>query len=335
MKIGNRFTAFTLIELMIGIILTVLLLTTFFRFFNHVTTAQQNNNYKTSALVQGAASLEAFSNATRLIGLTNTYSEFVDFDPRMIQKSLGTTTGGNNVEFIFNSVFGGPITKVLQEPTSCTLVIERTAANSTTPTNRLRIATKDDVYYAQFNWMNSDRVEINAAWTSAGAPISPIPCNLFSQGSLITGPNYFYRLTWNKNTNAPLRLERVLQPIPFSFVSSVFGAGTETLLDIPGDQVELVILQFLRLDPTTLAELWEDGRSYDADDYRDIKAVRIAVVLLPHTGKDMKGGDITGHALTICPFDDTGCVNIDDVSRPPTIFKKVIYLKNLDYLKRG
>ncbi|MCK5807709.1 hypothetical protein KAH37_01860 [bacterium] len=326
--------AFTLIELMLGIVLSVMVLATFFRFFAHVNTAEKNNNYKSSNLARGASSLQIFADATRLIGLTTTNLEFVSAAPRIIQETLGTTDGNDNVVFTFNSVFGGPITKILDEPTSCTLRIERTAAIASNPLTSLRIATKDDVYYVGYGWINSDRVSITTKRASNGANVSA-PCQaLFKKGDLVTGPNYFYRLTWVKNAN--LKFQRIFQPVPFSFdPTTTFGAGREVLLDIPAGQVKLVILQFLTQDTTTLEEIWENGLAYTIDDYRDIKAVRIAVVLLPRTSKDLKGASSTGPSQTICPFSDLGCVTLNDLSRPPIVFKKVIYLKNLDYAKRS
>ncbi len=339
--VSRRHSGFTLIELMVGIVLTVMVTATFFRFFDHMTTASTSNSYKTATIVRGDVLLDSFGQAVELSGLTTTNAEFLSSVPRVILESQGTISGTESVSFVFTSPFGGPITKVSEETNvsgiapNCQFAVLGTAANSNT-IRQIRIITKDDIYYGNVQYFNNGWVLLKDPLLQSngtGHVVGSDCKTIFPEGAIVTGPNYFYRLKWSPTT--ALKFERVLQPIPFSYDASTFSSGSETLFDVPHELVPLVILQFLRLDPISGSEVWEDGRSYATEDYRDVKAVRIAIVLLPQEARDLRGESDSTSTMQFCPFESAHCYTVVGVSRVPMMFKKVIYVRNIDYLQKN
>ena len=104
-------SGFTMIELMVGIFVTLIALGTFFKLYTNSVKNERNTNLRTSVAHIGDQIAETLSAPIRLIGLNNKYDDYLN-GTVIIQTDGGS--GQDAVNFQFYSPYGGPISRCLE-----------------------------------------------------------------------------------------------------------------------------------------------------------------------------------------------------------------------------
>jgi len=337
MKISES-KAFTIIELMVSIFVTLAAIGTFYKLYTSSIKAHRNTNVRTSVNIRGEQLIETIASSIRLIGLNNNY---VDYDPGMAMSGTIITdangsTGTDDARFEFLSPFGGPVTKILGDPFAtnpagnvpvCTFYVLNSASFHAGLTV-MNMVTKSGVYSATVS------VDGNKVVTSAFNPVPPEPLciDALPVGTLVTGENNIFRLTYsNTGTQSNMRLVR-----------DIGGGAEEIYIDFssvtnPAYQIPYFVLQFMReYDDvgTTKREWFTDiDEVTTPEELKEVKSVRVGFVLLSaqdRVRKKVASAD-AGITTEYCPFEGM-CYSLTDQNQTAYTFRRVIHLRNYDYL---
>jgi len=324
-----------MIELMVGIFITLAAVGTFFKLYNNSMKTNRNVAVRTSVNLLGSQMIDTVSNSIRLLGLNADYN---DFDPgagipgTIIIDSDGSS-GTDSASFRFFSPYGGPITKLsavpLDNDKGCIFTILNSSAIDSGMTE-VNLISKSGVYKGT---VSEIRFSDNQIVISKTDPVFAGPCaDFFPVGTLLTGPNNEYLLTYVKGVdNTFMKFVRILpsgtQQVQIDFSS----------LKNPAYQMPYFVLQFLREydDGVVVKRKWfsEIDETGAPDELKQIKAVRIGFVLLSDIQRVKKKGSGADPTISssYCPFENM-CYTLDDFNKSAYVFRKTIHIRNFDYL---
>ncbi|HPS31108.1 MAG TPA: hypothetical protein PLZ43_12690 [bacterium] len=325
--------AFTIIELMVGIFVTILAVGTFFKLYTNSLKAERSTNLRTSVSLYGDQMIESISNSIRLLGLNN---EYVDFDPgssapgTIITSAIGGS-GNDVVTFSFRSPYGGPISQ-LSLPASgsgtCTFTIGGSTALHS-GINSVQLMSNKGIYLATGSI--SGNVFTSATLKDrSGANFSGNCATDFPAGTLITGSNNNYTLTYvNAGADTTVTLNNATTGE--SIIN--FSSNAQSAYQIP-----YFVFQFLReytLPGNKMYREWVTTIT-DPVELQQVKAIRVGFVMLSTIDRTKKKVATAGLSTTLsfCPFENM-CYNLNDINKTAYVFRRVIYIKNFDYLKRN
>lgn len=373
MKKIKKTKAFTLIELMVSIFLTITVIASFYKLYEASLKTERTSSIRVSVNLLGEQILDAIASSMRLIGLNGEVGDLQTEDTAF-GILRGTPVGGKGTEsvsFSYVSPYGSPITK-LQEAAGgtypgCTFKLFNSAAFHS-DISRLYIHNQQGVYVTKKVKPVSDAsysgnnvsVEVESFYTSTDNSkwgwidndkmpdgTSKTCAQRFPAGTLITGEDFLYTLTYQNQNELKLAYKAL------DANGSPTGAE-KTVIDFVYDnsanqtfQIPFFVLEFL-LDKTGDDEAGQWVTTFSAADRNDIVAVRFGFVILSLkdrvTVKDAASASLIDEnlgdkKLRYCIFEDgTGkCYPQSGNSINPnytvSVFRRVVYLANFRMLK--
>jgi prepilin-type N-terminal cleavage/methylation domain-containing protein len=328
-KIRSR--GFTLIELLVTISVTVVALATFFRLYTASVRTDRASAIRTSVNVNGEQIIDVVEKAIRLTALSNEFGEFEALSP-IFTTLTGSSDGTSGATFVFYSPYGGPITKLTENasgtPPDCTNIRMIASPNMTT-VNQLKLMTRNGMYIADITALTP----VNEEWI-ASATMKDLDGNnladdcdvAFPAGTLVTGMESQFTLS-HSITGGVSKLE--------------FKKGSEIIFEIDSDNskysVPFFILEFLREYEDAsgdIAREWHSSLSGD-DEIKQIKAIRIGLVLVSDQDIRLKTGEDTTFKIDYCPFEKDVCYEHTERNKTAYMFRRVIHIRNFDYMERN
>ena len=349
-KIYGKSRAFTIVELMVGIFVTLAAIGTFFKLYTNSVKAQRVTNIRSSVMLVGDQMIDSIANSIRLIGLDN---EYLDFNPgvgvpgSIILNSQGGT-GTDTITFQYLSPFGGPIAQLAEDATDpgpCVFHVKKDSSTAFhTGLMTVNLLSASGVFTGTVitpitettlppDSEKAYRITTSALVNRGGFPFAGSCATTFPKGTLITGPNNNYTLRYVKNgSNVVLTLNNAStgQSI-VNFVSNANSPYT----------IPFFVLQFQReyTDVSgTLRREWVSSINAAGSPVflQDVKAVRVGFVVVSNINRTNKKVATAGLSTTMhyCPFENM-CYDTNDVNKTAFVFRRVIYIKNFDYLQRA
>lgn len=326
-------SGFTILELMVSIFVTLIALGTFFKLYTNSVKNERSINLRTSVANIGDQIAETISNPIRLLALNN------DYDDWGSGSVIVGTDGGDGIDavsFRFFSPYGGPITKISQDTVGnapCSISVYNTAATHS-GVNSLQLMTKEGVYTATgvtYNPANS-RFDVSAILDPEGNNYAGDCPSLFPKGTLVTGVNNQYLLTYvNGGANTIIRLQNV----DTGEIILDFNNNANTSYSVPffvfQFQREYTIAGLMRRDWVT-----NINPAMNPTEVQQIKAIRFGFVMVSNKERINKKDASAGLATTVnyCPFEGV-CYAHNDLNKSAYVFRRVIHIKNFDYLQRN
>lgn len=320
--------AFTMIELMVGLVVTIIALSTFFSIYRYALSSERSESIKSDLNVSGDRIINQMADAVRLIGLSNDYSDFSDVDTEIITETDGGD-GTDDVSFSFYSPYGGPVTKLTDQSASGTLpdcVIEvLNTSNIDNSLSELRFITRDGLFKGNLDSVSGNQLTVSGI--TDNEDVSPAGgCDVtIHAGTIVTGENRLFVISFSSGGGNPSLSMTMDGNTLFSLNS---GDDAEEY------RIPMFILHFMREEEVSgvITRKWEEGSAFDAEKIKEIKAVRMGFILLSKKDKRKSEPDEMPD-LDFCIFEDN-CYTHTDPNYSARIFKQVVHLKNLDYLHR-
>lgn len=325
---AKRSSGFTMIELMVGIFVTLSALATFYALYTNSLKSHRNTNVRIAVNILGEQMIETIASSIRLMGLNN---EYMDFSSGSIIIDSDGGSGNDAVNFRYLSPFGGPIAKIYEvsgDNGNCTYKIVNSASLDS-EIDSVHLFTRNGILRGTVpsGGISGDQIQ-----TTATTPVFAGPCaDTVPLGTLLAGPDNTFLLTYvNTGTRTILRLERVLA-----------GGGTEAYVDFDSDnnpdyQMPFLVLEFLREfnDGTITRREWFPLIN-DPVQLGDVKSVRIGFVVVSQQDRVKKkvASSDPGITSNYCPFDNR-CYSLTDLNKTAYVFRRVIHIKNYDFLGR-
>ncbi len=333
-SITNRRAGFTIIELMVSIFITITVVGTFFKLYTNSVKTQRNTAVRASVNILGEQMMETIASSIRLLGLTSGY---LDYNPgggvsgTIILDANGSDGVDSSASFRYISPYGGPITKLSIPATgtdgACTLTLINSASVHS-GMGTVNLISNVGIHQATVASING-----NVIVTSAMNPAIAGNCSVFfPEGTLITGPNNDFHLTYVKGANTQLTL-----------ISTLPSGSSDTYVNFnsnnnPTYQMPYFVLEFLReFDDGTgvIRRQWFSNIDEDVnpDQLQQVRAVRIGFVLLSDADRVKKKVATADAGITTqyCPF-DLMCYSLTDQNKTAYVFRRVIHIRNYDYL---
>lgn len=343
----SAYNGFTLIELMVSMFLTLITVGTFFKLYDNSVKAEKRTSSKTAITVTGERIIDTIAEPVKFVGLSNVFETNAGGDwaaDGLIVNAEGASSAGN-VVFGFRSPHGGFISKMMNTSTGdaavdCKFVISHSSSLSNESNQKVNLFSSNGIYSAtvkNIEWSQS-RISVENIEDSEGDSISSGSCgSYFPMGSLVTGPNYYYKLSYSTTNDGSVTLLRY---------KSTSDLSPQTILNFQskdtGFSMPLFLVEFLREymgvtpsgTPVKVRE-WVDNPT--TDELRDVRAVRIGFVLVSDKDRNSKAGSGMTMSSQYCPF--TGktaqCYTLTDPNKNAFVFSRTIYLRNFDYLRKS
>lgn len=328
-NIKSSFKAFTIIELMVGIFVTIIAIGTFFKLYTNSVKAERSTNLRSSVSLLGDQIIENISNSIRLLGLN---SDYADFNLGTIITASDGGAGGETVTFNFFSPYGGPITQLSADAVAagagCTFSITGSSALHAGLAS-VQLMTQGGVYVGTGLSFPANAITSATIVDSAGAAFAGDCATAFPKGTLLTGPNNEYQLKYiNGGATTSITLHNA------STGENVvnFSSDATTAYKVP-----FFVFQFLREYEIAgvLRREWVTDIT-DPIELQQVKAIRIGFVMLSTRDRTKKKVSTAGLGTTIdfCPFDGM-CYSLNDLNKTAYVFRRVIHIRNFDYLQRN
>ena len=332
----KMFKAYTILELMVGIFVTLAAVGTFFKLYTNSIKAERSTNIRTSVSLLGDQMIENISNSIRLLGLNN---EYIEFDPGLgvpgtIINDADGGSGTDTVNFNFFSPYGGPISQLSEDSSGaapCVFKINESAAiHSGLPS--IQLIANTGVYVGTGLTISGNTITPSTLRNKSGTDFAGVCATTFPAGTLITGPNSNYTLTYVNGgaiTMVTLNNATTGENV-VNFSSSATSAY----------QVPYFVFQFLReyVEAGVMRRTWvsEIDEAASPGFLQDVKAIRVGFVMLSNIDRTKKKVATSGLSTTInfCPFEGM-CYPLNDINKTAYVFRRVIHIRNFDYLKRN
>lgn len=345
MNNGNL-KAFTIIELMVSIFITMVVIASFYKLYDTSSKAERSSAIRVSVNLLGEQMLDTISDAVRFIGLNSKISDVESYSGAMDDNTV--IRFANNDMFQFLSPYGGPITK-LKSATgtypNCTFYIYNSAALNGEITS-FYLHTQDGVFETKRKaagtgyTLTYDNYE--ASFTTAGedggfesVPKEPADTDcskIFPAGTLVSGTDRRVTLKYLKNSYLCLYAQDKTTEASGTVDCSPSSTKSFMLnlnMNEEGQtyQMPYFTIQYLTETKEDKKRTWRT----DAQSFRNqIIAVRFGFILTSTKDRN-KVGTYSGAKNTYCIFSDESvddCQELTDPNQTAYVFRRVVYLSN-------
>ena len=368
MKKYNKIKAFTIIELMVSIFITITIIASFYKLYEASVKTERSASIRVSVNLLGEQILDSISESMRMIGLNSqkidlvsNYDDIVSETSELHgifrQQSLKGTYGAD-FSLTYVSPYGSPITKTSTKvtdwdadatfPNGCKVFDLFNSAAFHSNVKRLYFHTQYGVVPTA-----KDAVQINVAADKITATVSSFDSSfsslndkkcrdLFPAGTLVTGEDFYYTLSYSTSGGYSLKLTYTDTEggnqgslIDFAYQDdSSGGSDTKYTYSMPH-----FVFQFLREKTDTegvTTRTWVSN--VDWQDYKEIVAVRFGFVILSQKERVYRGSDSPSSDLPeYCIFDEkehsADCYKLSSLNYTASVFRRVVYLANLKMLE--
>ena len=306
-----------------------MLFRSFYALYSNSLKSHRNTNVRIAVNILGEQMIETIASSIRLMGLND---EFLDYDPGAgVQGTIIISADGGSgtdaVNFQYMSPYGGPITKlsaVSGNAGECTYTVLN-GSSLHADLDAVTLFSSNGIFQSTVTSVTDNVID-----TSATTPAFAGPCSdIFPVQTLLTGPNNNFVLTYiNGGANTLLNLVRN-------------AATPETYVDFnslnnPDYQIPFLVLEFMMEfnDGTIVRREWFPLIN-NPEELKLVKAVRIGFVIVSQQDRVRKkdASSDPGIANNYCPFDDR-CYSLTDLNKTAYVFRRIIHMRNYDYLGR-
>ena len=355
--------AFTMIELMVSIFITITIIASFYKLYNASIRHERSSSIRVAVNLMGEQMLDTIAESIRLIGLNSSKGDFeLDISTIGETDSSGIIVKAAEQEFVYHSPFGSPITKVKSVSgdtfPNCTFTLFNSAAFYTPETGepiKLYFHNQDGLFATT---MPGDPVYadggVKLVTTSfEGTSYSGQACkDVFPVGSLVSGEDNCYRLKYTASGNSNW-LTLSYKPLSegcndagskkmvnFSYNSS----QTNNYYSMPKFVLEYLVETCTFKTDGSIDDCvrnWttpKSGNLLTNENAKGIIAVRFGFVLLSKKERVQGGSGSQSGLPTYCIFEDSNdtdnyyCYPLTNLNYTASVFRRVIYLSNYRYL---
>ena len=372
MKKFRSSKAFTILELMVSIFITVMIIASFYKLYNASVRTERAASIRVAVNLMGEQMIDTITEAVRLTGLNSAQADFKD-SGTYGDEDIGIIRYAGEHRFKFLSPFGSPITKVKDiegvisvsggeggeggeggTGALCNVTLFNSAAFYN-GVNKLYFHNENG-FFKTLSVGTPNYMENGVKLTVTFAPHDDLPegapcLEVFPRGSLVTGEDLVYtleysgdedenslKLSYAKESSAPGVTDGTL--VDFSFKKS----EKNNYYSMPKFVMEYLVEEYPdENDKSYYERNWKNQRSGEltAEQVKGIVAVRFGFVLLSRKERIYTAGsesDTPGKLPTYCIFKDTGdddyyCYQLKSLNYTVSVFRKVVYLSNYRFLK--
>lgn len=349
MKI-EKTKAFTIIELMVSIFITITVVASFYKLYEASLKTERTASIRVSVNLLGEQILDTIANSMRQIGLNGEIGDLQteDTDFGVFRGTPKGGTGKSDVSFSYLSPYGSPITK-LQENASgtypeCTFKLFNSAAFHKN-ISKLYIHNQQGVYvtrqitpisdasYSGSN-INITSQSFDREWSADDGKTC---AQRFPAGTLVIGEDFLYDLEYKYPKTLTLKYKALdadgkptgsyIELINFEYDSK----ANQTF------QIPFFVLEFLKesIDGDVESRTWVT--TFAANERNDITAVRFGFVILSLkdrvTAKDAGAAPAMSNKYCIFNNNASNCYELTNPNYTASVFNRVVYLANFRMLK--
>ena len=367
------FKAFTIIELMVSIFITMIVIASFYKLYDTASVAERSSSIRVSVNLLGEQMLDTISDSVRLIGLNSKVKDFDSYETGVDVETTVIKNAGPDT-FQFRSPYGGPITKLAEAATgtypNCSFKIYNTAAlngNITSfylhnqdgiyETRKIESGYKQISYDDYFASFTIDGFESVPQGDCGGcnpegegecvAACSDGDCKkLFPAGTLISGADRLFTLYFNNGSlllctqDTDTFTEGYSENnciVKFKSVNAGNDYKAQTY-EMPRFMIQYLVEQ---KSGNSFTASWVNNANVN-NFRKNIIAVRFGFILVSTKDRNKVGGKYSGTTNEYCIFggDSGDCYPSEsdpDKSWNPNntayVFRRVVYLSNHRLLK--
>ena len=345
--------AFTIIELMVSIFITITIIASFYKLYNVSVKTERSSSIRVAVNLMGEQMLDTIAESIRLTGLNSVKDDY-------LADTAGGTAGiiryAGETKFVFLSPFGSPITKVAAVSgtfPACTFRLFNSAAFNYN-VSKLYFHNQDGFFKtsslgASGLTYSEAGVNLTTSGFDSGSYSGESCQKVFPVGSLVTGEDFIYTLEYvdmgdsgNKLTlHYKKESDTSVASLGTPLVNFSYTPNTNNSYSMPKFVLEYLVETCDALN--NCVTVWttpKGGTHLSDDDIRGIVAVRFGFVLLSRKDRVYKGNVAGESGLPqYCIFSDKNatenyyCYTLPSLNYTASVFRRVIYLSNYRFLK--
>lgn len=353
MKKINDSKAFTLIELMVSIFITITIIASFYKLYESSLKTERSAAIRSGVDILGEQILDTLAESFRLVGLNSEKTDFIAGD--IIFPKIQTYPVW--VEYL--SPYGSPITKV-KEISGNYQNCKVTLFNSASFYNGI-----DQLYFHNQNGFFKASGSLDPATGVFSATGFSKPAGsdgdeckkIFPVGSLVSGKDFRYELKYLNKGDAGNELTLTAYDLVNDSSSALINfkydsSKKDNFYSMPKFVVDY-LCEYKDANDTSLTckdgvcRKWigagtgtgtGEGEVIDpmASHVKDIIAVRFGFVLISRKERIARGNPTVSNTDALpkyCIFDDSNCVTLPGFNYTASVFSRVVYLSNYRFLK--
>lgn len=337
--------AFTMVELMVSIFVTIMIIASFYKLYNDSVRTERASSIRVAVDIMGEQILNTIAESIRMTGLNNTLEDY-----------LVDTTGGTvgviryagEQRFIYLSPFGSPITKVVSSTgdfPNCEFTLFNSAAFNL-GVNKLYFHNQDSFFKTSSmsvgSYSDAGVVVETSGFTSGN--YSGLACkSVFPAGSLVTGEDFIYTLEYTQASGNSLKLSYQKESDATQkgvLVDFSYNPDKSNSYSMPKFVLEYLIETCDNAGNCSTG--WttpKGGNKLTDDEIKGIIAVRFGFVLLSKKDRVYKGDENPADMPKYCIFSDKNstenyyCYQLQSFNYTASVFRRVVYLSNYRFLK--
>jgi len=345
--------AFTVLELMVSIFITVMIIASFYKLYEASVKTERSSSIRVAVNLMGEQMIDTITEAVRLTGLNSVKGDFLDSG---VDEEMGIIRYAGEHKFVFLSPFGSPITKVKYNTSvypSCHATLFNSAAFYN-GVNKLYFHNENGFFKTvsvSTPQYTENGVEMDVTFEE-NDDYNSVQCGtVFPAGSLVTGEDFVYTLEYTSggdDSDNSLTLS-------YAKESSAIGVTDGKLIEFSFDpnndnnyySMPKFVLEYLIEEcyegenNTDVCERnWKTpkGGVLDEEQVKGIIAVRFGFVLLSRKERVYTGSSTPGKLPKYCIFKTTTdqnyyCYELRSLNYTAAVFSKVVYLANYRFLK--
>ena len=369
MVLSRKFKAFTILELMVSIFITITVIASFYKLYESSVKTERSSSIRVSVNLLGEQIIDSIASSIQMIALNSQKGDLADTsDTGMFRKLTGISGATGKAEFTYLSPYGSPITKVASQP-SATSKFSDEACKTITLFNSAAFHkdVKKFYFHTQFGIIvTNDQTTVSIGESRITLKVSGFETDttlladkdcrdVFPAGTLVTGEDSVFTLTYEKasagDTANHLKLwyedkdknegtgggTGETEPKKTYLVDFNYSpTGANNVYSMPRFMLEF--LQESKDADGNFSRSWVTTvDSTSAVEVNKITAVRFGFVVLSKKDRVYaEGGSQTGEASSMpsyCIFDESDCYTLPSLNYTASVFRRVVYLANYRLLK--
>lgn len=349
MKKNNDIKAFTLLELMVSIFITIVVIASFYKLYDASTKTERTASVRVSVNMMAEQMSDTIAEAIKMIALNSGKTDHSN--KRII-------TNSTNLAFSFSSPYGSPVTKLVQATGNypeCTFTVYNSASLHDN-VQSLNLHTQYGVFVTARNTSGYKPTYSGTTASFTVAAFATIPvesvfnpadktpvaldsaaCSVvFPAGTLITGEDSDFSLEYTPGTGVQsLSLKsKSKDDADYPTTPNVvnFQGGTNVAYSMPN-----FLIQYLKeYKDTDSNDKREWVAAVSEADRSQIKAVRFGFVIVSEKDRVTVASEKpTGDVNKYCIFNESECYTLKDPNKTVSVFRRVVDLVNYRLLEEN
>ena len=346
----NNIKAFTLLELMVSIFITILVIASFYKLYDASTKTERAASVRVSVNLMAEQMADTIADAIKMIALNSGKSD------HSANKIIQSST---NSVFTFSSPYGSPVTKIISATESYP-TCKFTIYNSASIHNSIRSLNLHTQYGVFVTTKNTSGYTPTYSGTTASFTVSgfattpveqvynpstkssvnlsdkPLCSVVFPAGTLITGEDSDFTLSYTtaNNSQALTLKSRPKGETTGSEAEIVnFQGGKDDAYSMPKFTIQY-LKEYKGTDNNYTRE-WVDGVT-EVSERSQIKAVRFGFIIVSNKDRVTPASETpAGDVNKYCIFTSSDCYELTDPNKTVSVFRRVVDLVNYRLLEEN